>query len=504
MPTVGRMATLDRHPSAAALLKQVDVLIEAVRDEAQTQLHAWPELQAAFEPSALNLAAYLALRRRDLRELQQSLMVLGLSSLGRLESRVFEGLSVVRESLAAIAGQAPGRRPSADEFFAGHELLRARAHQLFGPEDPKRSVAIMVTCPSEAAEDPEFFPRLTARGVEAIRINCAHDDRNAWGRMIERARAAGTAAGRPLRIFMDLAGPKIRTGKIAVKVGHRVQHGDSVALAFAGSLKDARADFGQPAAECTLDAALQEAKTGHRIFYDDGKLSLRVERMTPWGVVAKVEAGVDKGVKLKPEKGLNFPDTDFDVDALTKKDLHDLDFVAAHADGIEYSFVQSAEDVIRLQHELAQRREDWRSLTLVLKIETARAVNRLPEIIVQAAGSQPTAVMIARGDLAVEIGFDRMAEMQEELLWLCEAAHVPAIWATQVLEHLVSKGTPLRGEMTDAAMAARAECVMLNKGPFLCDGVDALGTLLASMSGHQDKKTPEMRALHSWQSAGET
>jgi pyruvate kinase len=138
---------------------------------------------------------------------------------------------------------------------------------------------------------------------------------------------------------------------------------------------------------------------------------------------------------------------------------------------------------------------------LVLKIETPEAVANLPDIVVQAAGRQPTAIMIARGDLAVEIGFARLAEMQEEILWIGEAAHVPVIWATQVLEHLVKKGTPSRGEMTDAAMAARAECVMLNKGPYLFKAITELDTLLARMGGHQHKKTPQLRALRSWESA---
>jgi pyruvate kinase len=106
--------------------------------------------------------------------------------------------------------------------------------------------------------------------------------------------------------------------------------------------------------------------------------------------------------------------------------------------------------------------------------------------------------MIARGDLAIELGFERVAEMQEEILWVCEAAQVPAIWATQVLESLVSKGLPSRGEMTDAAMSARAECVMLNKGPNLLAGVAALDRLLARMGAHQSKKTPTLRALRSW------
>ena len=92
----------------------------------------------------------------------------------------------------------------------------------------------------------------------------------------------------------------------------------------------------------------------------------------------------------------------------------------------------------------------------------------------RAAGRQPFGVMIARGDLAVELGFERLAEMQEEILWLCEAAHVPVIWATQVLEDLVKSGLPTRGEMTDAAMAGRAECVMLNKGPNVGEAITAL------------------------------
>jgi pyruvate kinase len=105
------------------------------------------------------------------------------------------------------------------------------------------------------------------------------------------------------------------------------------------------------------------------------------------------------------------------------------------------------------------------------------------------------AVMIARGDLAVEIGHGRLAEMQEELLWLCEAAHAPVIWATQVLDTFVHKGVHARGELTDAAMAERAECVMLNKGPFVVDAVKTLDEVLGRMEGHQAKKTSRMRAL---------
>ncbi len=152
-----------------------------------------------------------------------------------------------------------------------------------------------------------------------------------------------------------------------------------------------------------------------------------------------------------------------------------------------------------MQEALARERpEDWHLLGLVLKIVTSRAVRNLPDMLVRAAGRQPSAIMIARGDLAVEIGFVRLAEMQEQILWLCEAAHVPVIWATQVLESYLKTGVPTRGEMTDAAMAARAECVMLNKGPYLFEAIGQLGLLLGRMSGHMSKKTPQLRALQSW------
>src|SRR6188768_3687599 len=102
---------------------------------------------------------------------------------------------------------------------------------------------------------------------------------------------------------------------------------------------------------------------------------------------------------------------------------------------------------------------------IVLKIETARAFQNLPRLILTGMRSPPVGVMVARGDLGVELGFERLAEVQEEILWLCEAAHVPVIWATQVLEGLANHGQPSRAEVTDAAMGQRAECVMLNKGP---------------------------------------
>jgi pyruvate kinase len=154
--------------------------------------------------------------------------------------------------------------------------------------------------------------------------------------------------------------------------------------------------------------------------------------------------------------------------------------------------------VALLQGELAKRRAGRPPIGIVAKIETQLGFSNLPEIIVQGAGGNPFAVMIARGDLAVEIGYERMSEVQEEILWVCESAYVPVIWATQVLESLVKRGMPSRGEFTDAAMGNRAECVMLNKGPFIAEGVTVLDNVLRRMEAHMVKKSPQLRALSAW------
>ena len=115
-------------------------------------------------------------------------------------------------------------------------------------------------------------------------------------------------------------------------------------------------------------------------------------------------------------------------------------------------------------------------MPLILKIETKRPFEHLPALLLAAMRGTAAGVMIARGDLAVECGYERLAEVQEEILWMAEASHMPVIWATQVLEGLAKYGIPSRADITDAAMGERAECVMLNKGPHILDAVRPFAT----------------------------
>lgn len=199
---------------------------------------------------------------------------------------------------------------------------------------------------------------------------------------------------------------------------------------------------------------------------------------------------------MRAEKGINLPDTDLGISAVTDADFPLLQVAAMHADMVALSFLRHERDVDDLRRYLQQVQAEH--LGLVLKIETTAAFARLPEILLHAMRSPLVGVMIARGDLAVEVGYERLAEVQEEILWLCEAAHLPVIWATSVLDQLARTGQPSRAEVTDAAMAQRAECVMLNKGPHVDAAIATLDDILRRMSGHQRKKTPLLRPLRSW------
>ena len=498
VPAGSPIADLGDSATPQQLLAAMRALRLAVAAEGRAGFARWRPLVArrSFAISALNLAHYRALRHRDVRPLQRPLMRLGLSSLGRLEGRVLAGLDAVIAALQALAGDGACRQgPDARQFFRGEDRLRAATERLFGPA-AGREARILVTLPAAAAEHTDEVVALARLGMSAARINCAHDDPATWQAMIDNVGEASRAVGRPIPILMDIAGPKCRTAAVRTPPERkRLQAGDRLLLAKAALQPETAFTF---QATCSLPGVVERLALGDRVYVDDGHFGGVVEALVAPGALVRIEQSKLGGGKLKAEKGLNFPDTELGLTPLTDKDLADLDFVARRADMIGYSFVERPADIVLLQAELAKRRPDWARLALVAKIETPLAVRNLPDLIVQAAGRQPFAVMIARGDLAVEIGFERLAEMQEEMLWLCEAAHIPVIWATQVLESLVKTGIASRGEMTDAAMAGRAECVMLNKGPNVGAAVEALDRLLRRMAAHQSKKTPQLRALGSW------
>jgi pyruvate kinase len=294
-----------------------------------------------------------------------------------------------------------------------------------------------------------------------------------------------------------------RVGPLApVPVELRVTRGDRLILARGrGPGRAARLDRNgrvlAPAVIGCLQPGLVDAiRVGDPVLIDDGRIRTRVESIGRAGAVLRVARTRQQWERIRADQGLNVPRSDLTNPGLTDVDQQALDVAAEVADVVAVSFVQSPDDIDRVCRALDERGVP--RIGVVAKIETRLGVEALPDVVVAGLGPRPFGVMIARGDLAVEIGYERLAEMQEELLWLCEAAHVPVIWATQVLETLIKTGLPSRAEVTDAAMSERAEGVMLNKGPFILEGLAMLDDIVVRMEAHQHKKTPRLRALRSW------
>lgn len=487
----------DASDEDAALLGELRMLGERVRLDARHRIAKWaPTIErASFAPAAENLAHYLALRSQDLSRLQIELSERGLSSLGRCEARVLASIDAVTAALARICGEPATEAPPRGWKRSRDIALQGQVDAIFGLDPSGPRSRIMVTLGTQAAEDPALVEQLIAAGADCVRINCAHDSADTWLAMIESTRRAGAKLGRTCRVLMDLAGPKVRITSLDPPEPKRLHRGDRILLvANARTSNEAQL----PMIVASEVEPIGRLKTGHTVLIDDGKVGCIVEARVGKGVRLRVDALRPKGIKLKSGKGLNFPDLELAIPPLTDKDLADLDFVAAHADVVGYSFVQRPEDIQLVQRELAKRLGDRPLPPLMIKVETRLGVANLPELIVVAAARQPTAVMIARGDLAVELGLQQMSETQEQLLWLCEAAHVPVVWATQVLDGLLKTGIPSRAEATDAAMAQRAECVMLNKGEHGVAAVRFLDNVLHRMDKHTLKKSPVMGALEQW------
>ena len=239
---------------------------------------------------------------------------------------------------------------------------------------------------------------------------------------------------------------------------------------------------------CALTEIFTDTKVGEPVLLDDGKIEGLIEEIHPGKLVVRITWADENGSRLRADKGINLPESNLKLKGLTEKDRSDLEFIARHADVVNVSFVNQPEDIDDIKEALDK--VNGRHLGIILKIETKQGFRNLPSIMFRAMQFHPIGVMIARGDLAVEVGWKKLAEVQEEIMRLCTAACIPDIWATQVLETLAKKGRPSRAEITDAAMAQRAECVMLNKGPHILDAIRMLDDIIRLMQKSQKRNKP--------------
>lgn len=595
------------------LINELDQIIVDIREEENENEKAVNEVCSVYQKSARNLIHYKAFRRHDLRSVQKRLGDMGLARLTLAEGHVLASLLYTQQILHALKGEFHQVEKSGLSIKSANKLLAEHTHVLLGGRKQKRRVRIMVTQPTESAYNYDLVHNMVEAGMTCARINCAHDDTEVWLKIIQNVKKASLALKSDVKITMDLAGPKIRTGAIApgarvrkfsperdemgqvinpatiilvpkldedseentipvdqswfsrlevndkitlkdtrckdrklkvmdVNSDRAVLHGydttylgtDTMLCPEKEGLEEIRIGelppierklllrvndqltvhkddiLGEPAQYdedgnllrkahigCQLNEIFGMVKIGERILFDDGKIEGVIEETHKESFEVKIVRAKDLGTKLKAEKGINFPTTHITSGGLTAKDREDLKFVAEHADVVNFSFVNSKEDVEELLEEF-HKLGCVNKLSVILKIETQRAFDNLKQILLAAMKVHYVGVMIARGDLAVETGWDNIGWVQNEILSVCNAAHVPVVWATQVLENLAKKGLPSRSEITDATTSLRAECVMLNKGPYITQAIGLLNKILTDMESYQEKNAimlPQMAKL---------
>jgi pyruvate kinase len=562
-----------------------------------------------YREGAYNLVHYLALRKADTQSLRDALRRLGLYSLAHAERDVLGIIAAVRRALDALAGTAaPDPVALLQDLQAEDPSSANHRRAMLGPSPDGRDVSIMVTLPTEAADNPDLVAEMIAAGMNVARVNCAHDDAEVWERMIGNVRAAATEADTECRVIMDLAGPKLRTGELepgpgvlhirpkrdpkgrviaprrvrlipddAIQRGTKVavvpvprdcidlaREGDEIRFrdsrgkkrrlrvaekddkgivleSFQGAyiatdtkLTLVRAGVGEklkyrvgelPAVErpillrvgdtliihadsrpgrparedadglviepahiaCQQPEVFEYLSPGEPISLNDGKISGVITAVDDEHIEVEITKAKPTGSRLRGHRGMNFPQSDIKLAGLTATDKANLEFVAQHADAVSLSFVRKPGDVELLHAEV--ERLGTEDLGLVIKVETKKGFKSLPRVILYAMRRYPIGVMIARGDLAVECDWTRLAELQKEILWVCDAARVPVIWATQVLENEAKKGLPSRAEITDAAESQHADCVMLNKGPHILATIRTLDSILRRMQKLRRSKT---------------
>ncbi|MFT6320387.1 MAG: pyruvate kinase [Granulosicoccus sp.] len=457
--------------------------------------------------SAKNLYNYMLLRSFDLRKYHDALSDLGISAIRTPEGYVFNKLQNVIKLLRTSQGKTLGEsiEIEAISYKQSKKILRRNANNLFNRANKSHFTEIMVTMPDEVTTDIELLKNLVSEGMEIARINLGRGNMTLWKGMLNNINRVKKEMKVPLKVYMDLAGPKIRTAKIEIiskkgKVKNfiKLRTGDHLILTKRKT-KGKKVIYGddnkliqEAEVGVLLPQIIDDLKIGDPVFFDDGMIEAVV--ISKKNKEAKLVIKRAYKNKLTSGKGINLPNTELNLPSLTSQDIEMLPFACKNADIIGYSFVRKPEDVKKLYQELEKLNNE--TVGVIYKIETQEAFENLSLILFEAMKRPKIGVMIARGSLAIEIGFERISEVQNQILWVCEAAHIPVIWATQVLENLAKTGIPTRAEISDAAMSAKAECVMLNQGEFILDAVRNLKNILVKMEAHSFKKKNSLRVLN--------
>jgi pyruvate kinase len=341
---------------------------------------------------------------------------------------------------------------------------------------PAQKTKIVATI-GPASESPEMLARLIRAGMNVARLNFSHGNPAKHAEVIRRIRDAARETGRRIAIMADLPGPKMRLGKIDPE-SIQLLPGERFVLTNENIIGDARR------VSMSFEPLPRVVKPGNRIFLNDGLVQLVVERVTG----NDVECTVVVGGELRSRKGLNLPGIDLGISAFTEHDRECLEFALKEGvDAVSQSFVERAADIEAVRGAAAKMGSQP---FIIAKIERADALEYFDEILAAADG-----IMVARGDLGVEVPIEQIAYTQKQLIAKANLAGKPVITATQMLESMVSSRLPTRAEATDVANAVidGTDCVMLSgesaMGNFPEEALMMLAKIAASTEAHRSRRS---------------
>jgi pyruvate kinase len=338
---------------------------------------------------------------------------------------------------------------------------------------PTHKTKIVATI-GPASESPEMLERLIRAGLNVARLNFSHGDFTHHGELIKRIRAAANTTGRRVAIMADLPGPKMRLGKITPEPIH-LTPGDTFTLTnedIVGNEKRVSMSF---------DPLPRVVKPGNRLFLNDGLVQLVVTRVEG----NDVQCTVAVGGELRSRKGLNLPGIELGIGAFTEHDRKCLEFaLGAGVDSVSQSFVERASDIEAVRAAAAKMGQQP---FIIAKIERSDALTHFDEILKAADG-----IMVARGDLGVEVPIEEIAITQKKLIARANLAGKPVITATQMLESMVSSRLPTRAEATDVANAILdgTDCVMLSGESAMGKFPEEAVTMLARIAAFTESQRP--------------
>lgn len=342
---------------------------------------------------------------------------------------------------------------------------------------PKRKAKIVATI-GPASDRPQTLERMIKAGMNVARLNFSHGLLSEHKTRIEEIRKVAANIGQPISIMLDLQGPKIRTGWLKDRSPVRLVRGKTIRI----TTRDVQGTSER--VSTTYKKLVDDVKKGDAILLDDGKMSLKTISKSG-GVLTCL---VTQGGWLREHTGINLPGSSLSAPAMTRKDLGDLEFGLDHGiNAVALSFVRCADDIVKVKKILRSRR---RYIPVIAKIERAEAVENLDEILRVADG-----VMVARGDLGVELSLEKVPLLQKEIIHKANKSGAIVITATQMLESMVLSPKPTRAEASDVANAIfdGTDAVMLSGetavGKFPVEVVQVMNRIVMEAELHQQEQT---------------